>query len=100
MKGPQQVMRYKRTTNLHEDRIGDELVALDIEKGQCYGMNAVATQVWEILSSPKSIEEICEILTSKFEVEDSRCRSEVTDLLVQFERDGLVSEERSSTPSA
>ena len=38
--------RYERAAQLLEADLGDELMALDVEGGTCFGFNAVATGVW------------------------------------------------------
>jgi len=82
--------RFIRSTALYEERIGEELVALDVAGGQCYGMNSVATKVWELLSAPRSLEEICAILLQQFDVDEARCQQEVRELVDGMVQDGLV----------
>jgi hypothetical protein len=83
--------RFIRSSTLYQEQVGDELVALDVQRGQCYGMNAVATEVWELLSTPRSIAEICDHLIAQFEVDNQTCQSEVSRLVDELLADGLVS---------
>lgn len=84
--------RFVRVAQLHEERVGAELVALDVENGKCFGMNAVATRVWELLANPVSVEELCGVLTDEYDIDDARCRSQVVELLDQLQTDKLASQ--------
>ena len=52
--------RYVRAVDLLEADIGNELVALEPEAGNCFGFNEVATVVWRKLAEPKSFDELRE----------------------------------------
>jgi hypothetical protein len=81
---------YRRSEQALSAEVGDDVVALHIAKGHCYGMEKVAAEVWNLLEQPASIEQLCAGLVERYEVEPERCRSEVVDLLRQFEQEGLV----------
>ena len=49
---------YARRIELMEAELGDELVALDVEAGSCFGFNEVATFVWRLLATPRSLADI------------------------------------------
>ena len=80
----------RRCEGLTEAESGDELFALHIEKGTCYGFNATATQVWKLIDQPRQVSEICSVLATKFDVEPAVCESQVRELLRELEQDGLV----------
>jgi hypothetical protein len=82
--------RIIRCNDLLEADINGEIVALHIENGQCYGMNAVATRVWALLVEPTSPGEICAKLGEEFEVDPDTCRAEVHALLAELKSEGLI----------
>jgi hypothetical protein len=45
-----------------EAELGDELVALDPNAGECFGFNSVATSVWRNLEQPKRFEQLRDAL--------------------------------------
>ncbi len=76
---------YERSTQLLEANLGDELVALDAEGGNCFGFNSVATFVWRQLASPKTFAELRDRLVAEYEVTTGQCAQELQELL-----DGLI----------
>ena len=44
--------RMIRCQDLLEADVNGEIVALHIEKGQCYGLNEVGSRVWALLAEP------------------------------------------------
>ena len=82
--------RVVRCQELLEADVNGEIVALNVEQGQCYGLNSVASEIWRMLEEPKSIDEICGTLSSDYDVDSATCRSEVQILLSQLEQEGLV----------
>jgi len=72
---------YKRAVDLMEAELGDELVALNVNAGECFGFNSVATSVWRELKEPKSFNQLRDILLEEYEVEPERCTHELKDLL-------------------
>jgi hypothetical protein len=81
---------YERATRLLEADLGDELMALDAEGGNCFGFNSVATGVWRHLTSPKSFDELKEALLAEYEVDGEQCAAELRELLNDLEEKGLV----------
>lgn len=82
--------RLIRCEDLLEADVNGEIVALHIEKGQCYGLNGVASRIWSMLAEPRSLDEICETLTGEYEVDPETCRSEVETLLGELRSEGLI----------
>jgi hypothetical protein len=82
--------RIIRCDDLLEADVNGEIVALHVEKGQCYGMNAVASRVWALLSEPTSPEQICATLSQEFDVDPGTCRTDVEALLADFRSEGLI----------
>jgi hypothetical protein len=70
--------------------INGEVVALDATKGTCYGLNGVATRVWNLISSPHSVREICDTLLQEYDVEAATCEQQVLELLEDLRNEGLL----------
>ncbi|RYY47868.1 MAG: PqqD family protein [Sphingomonadales bacterium] len=70
--------------------VDGELVGLSVEKGVCYGLNAVGTRIWALLETPRSLDDLCAQLTDIFDVEPERCEREVVALLGELRSEGLV----------
>lgn len=83
-------IRYQRSDRAIFTVVDDEVVALDVDAGQCYGFNSSASQVWQLLGQPRSIDEICSLLQPAFEVDQATCRRDVEELVDSLLRDGMV----------
>lgn len=83
-------IRYERATELLEADVGDELMALDVEGGTCFGFNSVATCIWRHLEGPKSFDELNHALLADYEVDSDRCAAELRELLDDLIDKGLV----------
>ncbi len=81
---------YERTVDMLEAPLGDELVALDADAGNCFGFNNVAATVWGLLKQPKSFEELRSALLSDFDVSSEQCTAELQELLDDLAAKGLV----------
>jgi len=81
---------YARAPDAIFSEVEGEFVALNINKGQCYGMDGIASRVWSLLDAPRSIEEICATLQSIYAVDSATCRADVQSLLNSLSEEGLV----------
>jgi hypothetical protein len=72
---------YSRAVQLMEADVGNELVALDPDAGNCFGFNEVATSVWRSLEQPKTFEQLRKELLSEYEVDSEQCSRELDSLL-------------------
>lgn len=82
--------RYQRSESAIFSTIAGEVVALDVQAGQCFGFNGVASAVWELLETPRSVDEICNSLRDRFDVGEAECRVDVEQLLATLTREGIA----------
>ena len=54
-----------------------EIVMLSIEQGEYFGIGGVGTLVWELLDEPVSIGALCDVICSKFDVDEARCQADM-----------------------
>jgi hypothetical protein len=83
---------YIRNNKTLSVRLHDELVMMDIEKGKYFSLNLVATNIWELLEKPISIDGLCKLLMNEYEVDVAQCRKEVEEHLGEMVKLGLVLE--------
>lgn len=81
---------YRRTADLLQAEIGEELVALDIAGGSCFGFNEVATAVWRRLEQPRSFEDLKQSLLAEYDIDSRQCAFELQQLLQELIEKGLV----------
>jgi len=82
--------KYSRAIDLMEADVGDELVALDPDGGNCFGFNEVATWVWRRLAEPATFEQLRDGLLAEYEVSPDQCSNELQELLDDLANRGLV----------
>lgn len=71
------------------DMDGD-LVMMSIDNGEYYGVGGVGPRVWELLESPRTIEQITAAIVDEFEVEAETCREDILGFIRQLLDMGLV----------
>jgi hypothetical protein len=73
--------------------VGDDVVALQAERGFAYGMEEVTAAVWRLLQEPHDLDAIVAALTAEYDVSEAQCREEVGALLNRMIAEGLVERE-------
>lgn len=87
------VVRYSRRTEIVSAMLGaDEIALLSAARGKYYGLNSPATRIWELLESPKSIDELIETLMAEYEVGAEECRQQTRELVAELVAENLVAE--------
>ena len=67
-----------------------DTILLGADMQNYFGLNSVATRVWELAESLKSVGDICDVLVEEFEVEAATCESEVVALIGELLENSLV----------
>jgi Coenzyme PQQ synthesis protein D (PqqD) len=62
---------------LHAPVGSDEVVMMSVAAGRYYGLNTVASRIWELLETPKTIAQVCAQICDEFEVDAQTCEAEV-----------------------
>jgi hypothetical protein len=75
---------------LIESEIDDEILALSIEQGVCYGMNRVGSRIWDLMAKPVRICDLCAALLATYRVDANVCERQVLDLLEELRAEGLI----------
>ena len=68
-----------------------EKVMMDLEKGQYFALNSVASRIWEVIESPISVNKVVETLLEEYEVEREECEKSVLEFIKGLEDASLVS---------
>nr|WP_314445210.1 PqqD family protein [uncultured Sphingomonas sp.] len=85
---------YRRTEATMSTEVGEDVVALQADRGFAYGMEAVTASVWKLLDEPRGVDAIVASLTAEYDIDEERCRAEIGALLDQMAAEGLVEEVR------
>lgn len=68
-----------------------QLVMLDIDSGNYFGLNGTAAVIWTVLEHPHSVAGIVDTLRKQFDVSRERCESSVTQTLRRLQEIGAIS---------
>jgi hypothetical protein len=71
-------------------KLHDDILALDEQAGYCYSLNASAARVWELIATPISLDELCQILSREFIVDKELCLQDVSELLSSMNESGMI----------
>jgi len=80
-----------RDAGVVEAEIDNEVVAINIETGNCYGLNPVGSRIWNLIAAPVRIGDVCAALISEYQVQPGTCEQQVLSLLEELRAEGLVS---------
>ena len=70
--------------------MGDELVMLSIERGNYYGLGEVGSRIWQLLESPRPLNQLVDQLVDEYEIAPDACRRDVLSFLRQLQQEGLL----------
>jgi hypothetical protein len=79
-----------RNEGLLSAEVDGELMAMSVERGMCYGLNAIGTRIWALIAEPRSISDLCAQLRQEVDVDEEECRRDVVDLLEELRTEGLA----------
>jgi hypothetical protein len=81
---------FHRLDGLIEAEVDDEILALHVEQGVCYGFNVTAARVWTSLKQPKRLSELQAELLAEFDIDETTCERELREILDLLANRGLV----------
>jgi len=80
----------KRNGDLLSNELDGETVMMSIDSGKYYGLEEIATRVWELLEQPTSVSALCGVLVEEFDVAREQCEADVLPFLSELAKEGLV----------
>jgi hypothetical protein len=80
-----------RSEGLVEAGIDDEIVMMSIEQGDYYGLDSVASRIWQLLEQPQTVSKITAQLMAEYEVAAEQCRADTGAFVREMVEHGLVS---------
>ena len=68
----------KRNEELLSSEMDDELVMMNLENNNYFGLNKIGKDIWEQLDEPITLENLCKSLTQKYDVSFEQCKNDVS----------------------
>ncbi|MDP4083160.1 MAG: lasso peptide biosynthesis PqqD family chaperone [Bacillota bacterium] len=75
--------------NVVSDMDGDK-VMLNMQKGNYYNLGVIGGEIWDLIESPISIDELVDCLLSTYDINLDDCRKEVVAFLNDLHKEGLI----------
>ena len=79
------------------EEVDDEIVVLDLDGNQYFGLNEVAWLIWQAIDEQKSLAQIVEEIASEFEIDEDRARDDTMAFIEQLLEAGLASRSQSES---
>jgi|GEM_PF-5601059 len=70
--------------------MSDEIVVLNPNDGTCYHYNTTAAELWQSLDTPKTITQLCEVLTQKYKNTIEHYQQDVISWVESTQKKGLL----------
>ena len=81
---------YRRRPELHAVDMDGELVMMGITQGEYYSLRDVAASVWQYLDEPRTLDELCGLVATEYDVTEGDCRDDVAAFLDDLSAKSLV----------
>ncbi|MBO9500671.1 PqqD family peptide modification chaperone [Brevundimonas sp. A19_0] len=82
--------RVVASGDLITTRVDGEVMAMNVERGTCYGLDAIGSRIWDLIASPVAVGDVIGQLTTEYDVSREVCRTDVFALLTSLESEGLI----------
>lgn len=86
----QQQVLYRASSDVIAQAIDAEVVLLDPESETYFGLDAIGTRIWQLLSEQRSFEELVAELVTQYDAREEQIREEAAVFLEQLCAEGLV----------
>ena len=70
--------------------IGGEAVMMSIEKGAYFGLNPIATRIWDLIEQPQTIAELIAVISEEYDVSDEQCAADVQEFVADMIERGIA----------
>lgn len=83
--------KYQLSTEQVSSNMAGEVVILNHGKGVYYGLGEVGALVWTALeNSPRSVEELCELVMEEYDVDQATCEKDIESLIQSLLQEKLI----------
>lgn len=83
-------LRFRQNEKIHFTTIDNEMGFMNVDKGQYYATNEVGTTIWNLLTEPKSIDEIVDVLLLEYDIQEKQCKTEVEEFILSMLKQELI----------
>lgn len=69
--------RLQRSETVLQSNLGAKSVMMDLDAGLYFGLNDVASRIWNLLEQPRTVTEIVSKLVAEYEIDPAECEPKV-----------------------
>ena len=91
---------WSRSKKILSSPVNSEVVLLDIDEGNYFGLEDAGARLWNLLEHPRDSQWLLEQLERDYGVSPDLAKADVFELLDQMLQTGLVSKSNNSTPGS
>ncbi|MEJ1969034.1 MAG: PqqD family protein [Rhizomicrobium sp.] len=84
------MVTVRKTGDWLSARVGDDLVMMNPQTGYYLGISEVGARIWDLIDTPRELDELCGVLGEEYAVAPHVCRSEVQAFLARLAEQGAV----------
>ncbi len=81
---------FVRNDKLPSGEVDGELVALDMDKGDCFGLDKIGTEIWHLAAAPITLSAIIARMVDTYDVDEAQCAADLQPFLVDMVEAGLL----------
>lgn len=75
---------------VHASRVQQDLVMFDETAGSYFATGPVGAEIWALIETPRSLDDVCAALMERFEVDEATCRVEALRFAEELLEAGLA----------
>jgi len=83
-------MTFKRDPGLPYQKLDEETIVVDPRSREVHLLNETAARVWELLASPRSLDELTAALSQEYDAPAGELRAGVEEVIGGFRDKGLL----------
>jgi hypothetical protein len=76
--------------------LAEEVIILGLDDSMYYGLTGTGARIWELVQTPRTIDDILTTITAEFDVDRQRAQADLDALLADLQSRGLVAITRSA----
>ena len=82
--------KIKQCNSIYTSSIDNEAVMLNVDLGKYFGMNSIASDIWNKLKNTMTVESLIDSLSSEYNVSPEECQADVIPFLENLIANGLI----------
>ena len=79
-----------KNKSILENEIDGEKIMLNIDNGEYYGLDKIASRIWELADNKISIENMIRQLLEEYEIDYETCKNDVLEFLDELIKKKLI----------